>query len=153
MSACARELSSSRPGISTRSWAAYRSAVLDRRYHLPRPDRMALADAKRRAGLTLSVCLPARDEEATVGRIVGRVRRGLAGRVGLVDEIVVLDDGSRDRTAQVARHAGARVVSVDDVLPEAGPGRGKGNALWKSLFAAEGELLCWLDADVRNFDP
>jgi glucosyl-3-phosphoglycerate synthase len=71
---------------------------------------------------------------------------------GLVDEIVVLDDGSADATAAVAEAAGARVVAEPTVLPEAGPGSGKGNALWKSLHACEGDLLCWLDADLRNFD-
>jgi glucosyl-3-phosphoglycerate synthase len=126
--------------------------VPNRRTRLPRPDRSALAEVKRQAGLTVSVCLPAQDEEATVGPIVTRVRRGLMGRVPLVDEIVVLDDRSRDRTARVAARAGARVVAVEEVLPEAGPGSGKGNALWKSLFVADGDLLCWLDADVRNFD-
>jgi glucosyl-3-phosphoglycerate synthase len=43
------------------------------------------------------------------------------------------------------------VLAVEDVLPELAAGSGKGNALWKSLYAAEGDLICWLDADVRNF--
>src|SRR5919201_6080315 len=85
--------------------SAYRSAVPNRRKRRPTPDRFALAEAKRRAGLTVSVCLPARDEEATVGSIVAGVRRGLMGRIPLVDEIVVLDDRSRDRTARAAARA------------------------------------------------
>ncbi|MGZ4691740.1 MAG: glycosyltransferase, partial [Acidimicrobiia bacterium] len=68
-----------------------------------------LAEAKAALGLTVSVCLPARDEEATVGQIVATVRRNLVERVGLVDEIVVLDDGSTDATADASRWAGARV--------------------------------------------
>ena len=63
----------------------------------------------------------------------------------------MIDDGSTDATAAVAAWEGARVVAVDDVLPETGPGSGKGNAMWKSLDAAEGDILCWLDADIRNF--
>jgi glucosyl-3-phosphoglycerate synthase len=116
-----------------------------------------LLEAKRSLGYAISVCLPARNEAPTIGGIVERVRELLvdspAGRGGgLVDEIVVLDDGSTDATAAVARAAGATVVAESTVLPEAGPGSGKGNALWKSLHATRGDLVCWLDADLRNFD-
>jgi glucosyl-3-phosphoglycerate synthase len=116
-----------------------------------------LVEAKRSLGYMISVCLPARDEAATVGDIVSKLRDRLVDCAadaggGLVDEIVVLDDGSADATAAVAEAAGARVVAEPTVLPEAGPGSGKGNALWKSLHACEGDLLCWLDADLRNFD-
>jgi glucosyl-3-phosphoglycerate synthase len=114
-----------------------------------------LVAAKRSLGHTISVCLPARNEAATVAEIVREVRGQLAdpevGGAGLVDEIVVLDDNSTDATSVVARAAGARVVAESSVLPEAGPGSGKGNALWKSLHACTGDLLCWLDADLRNF--
>ena len=119
-------------------------------------NRADLVEAKRSLGHTISVCLPARDEAATVGEIVREVREQLVDADdldggGLVDEIVVLDDNSTDATAAVARAAGARVVAESEVLPEAGPGSGKGNALWKSLQACRGDLLCWLDADLRNF--
>jgi glucosyl-3-phosphoglycerate synthase len=73
--------------------------------------------------------------------------------VPLVDEVVVIDDRSTDATAEVAAWEGAKVLGVDDVLPGTRRGAGKGNAMWKSLFATDGDLICWLDADVRNFGP
>jgi glucosyl-3-phosphoglycerate synthase len=112
-----------------------------------------LAKAKAREGLTVSVCIPARDEEATIAEIVTTIRDELVERLPLVDEVIVLDDGSLDATARVAARAGARVWEVDHVLPALPGGSGKGNALWKSLFVAQGSVLCFLDADVRNFGP
>ncbi len=105
----------------------------------------------RRSGTTISVCLPARNEEATIGHIVGTIRRDLVERTRLVDEIVVIDDASSDATAAAAADEGARVVAEASILPEETPGSGKGNALWKSLYVCRGDIICWLDADIRNF--
>jgi glucosyl-3-phosphoglycerate synthase len=110
-----------------------------------------LAERKRRDGHSISVCLPARDEEATVGAIVTELRARLVDRVGLVDEVLVVDDHSTDATSKVAEEAGARVVAVDEVLPELGPGEGKGEALWKSVAQCEGDLIVWCDADITDF--
>jgi glucosyl-3-phosphoglycerate synthase len=112
-----------------------------------------LAERKAHAGHAVSVCLPARDEASTIGPIVEAVRGSLQDRIGLVDEVLVVDDHSTDRTAEVAEAAGARVVSVDDVLPELGPGEGKGEALYKSVAAATGDLIVWCDADITDFGP
>ncbi len=120
---------------------------------LSSPDPKVLAEHKVRLGTTVSVCLPARDEEGTVGQIVGSVRRRLVDRAHLVDEIVVMDDGSTDHTAEAAEEEGARVHRVADVLPSVPPGRGKGNALWRSLYVTQGDIVVWIDADVRNFRP
>ena len=76
--------------------------------------------------MAISVCLPARNEGPTIASIV---REALHCTV--VDEVVVIDDGSTDATAAIASDAGARVVAESALLPEAGPGSGKGNALWK----------------------
>jgi glucosyl-3-phosphoglycerate synthase len=116
-------------------------------------DASALADDKARLDQVVSVCLPARDEAATVGSIVEQVRSTLVERCGLVDEVLVMDDHSTDATARVAADAGARVVAVDDVLPELGPGEGKGEALYKSVAASRGDLIVWCDADIREFAP
>ncbi|MGH8993134.1 MAG: glucosyl-3-phosphoglycerate synthase [Acidimicrobiia bacterium] len=112
-----------------------------------------LAAAKDELGLTASLCIPARNEEATIGVIVESARRHLVEKVPLLDEILVLDDGSTDATVAAARAAGARVVSGAGVLPEAGPGSGKGNAIWKSLAASRGDLVCWVDGDISDFGP
>jgi len=112
-----------------------------------------MAEQKARQDHIVSVCLPARDEAATVGTNVELLRRTLVERTGLVDEILVIDDHSTDRTAAIAASAGARVVRVDDVLPDLGPGEGKGEALWKSVAAADGDLIVWCDADITDFGP
>ncbi|MCW2608256.1 MAG: putative glycosyltransferase [Frankiales bacterium] len=96
---------------------------------------------------TVSVVLPARDEEATVGALVAELRDGLDG---LVHEIVVVDDQSRDATAARAQAAGARVVTTGAVRPDV-PAAGKGGALWRGLAATTGELVLFLDADVPHF--
>ncbi|KAA0235465.1 MAG: Glucosyl-3-phosphoglycerate synthase [Acidimicrobiales bacterium] len=108
-----------------------------------------LAEAK--GEVSVSVCLPAKNEAATVGRIVATIHEELVAGVAIVDEILVLDDYSEDNTAEVARSAGARVVHAGQVLPEHGRGKGKGEVLWKSLYAAIGEIVVWCDADIREF--
>ncbi len=101
---------------------------------------------------TVSVCIPCRDEAATIGQLVRVVRDELIERSGLVDELIVLDDRSTDDTARVAAHAGARVVSIDDVHAEHGTGHGKGNALWSTLLVSHGDLVVWCDGDVTSFE-
>lgn len=101
---------------------------------------------------TLSICLPCRNEEATIGTLVAEMRKRLVEDTPFVEEIVVLDDRSTDRTADAARAEGATVVNVDDVLPVGmSPGRGKGNVLWSTLLASRGDLVVWCDADLTSF--
>ena len=102
---------------------------------------------------TVSVCIPCRDEAATIGPLVSVIRRELMGVGGLVDELIVLDDRSTDDTARVATHAGARVVSIDDVHRRHGNGHGKGNALWATLLVSHGDVVVWCDGDVTSFEP
>lgn len=107
--------------------------------------------AARKAGRLVSVCIPARDEEATIGPIVETVRRELQDAVGLVDEILVVDDGSADTTPERAREAGARVVRAGSVMASRKVGGGKGQALWKAVFECRGDLIAFCDGDVRDF--
>jgi glucosyl-3-phosphoglycerate synthase len=116
-------------------------------------DEFALDELIRLKGSQrISVCLPARNEEETVGGIVSLVRRRLVEDVPLVDELVVMDDQSTDETAAVAAEAGATVVSTSDVLAHLAKGPGKGQAMWKSLHVTTGDLVVWCDADIRDFD-
>lgn len=126
--------------LSTRSWS-----VSDRTTH-------QLVAAKRSANSTVSVVLPALNEEATVGEIVSVVRRELMTKnVPLVDELVVIDSGSTDRTAEVAAEAGARVVHRDEILPRIPTVPGKGEVLWRSLLVTNGDIVCFVDADLKEF--
>ncbi len=120
-----------------------------RTFHHAEFDASALAEVK--GHQLVSVCLPARNEADTVGPIVELLRTRLLDEVGLIDEIVVVDDHSTDRTADIALDAGAKVVDAESVLPEYGEGHGKGEAMWKSVFVAQGDLIVWCDADVRGF--
>ncbi|MFB9834710.1 glucosyl-3-phosphoglycerate synthase [Actinoallomurus acaciae] len=104
-----------------------------------------------KGGTTVSVVLPARDERETVGEIVSSIRRDLVDGAPLVDEVIVIDSRSTDDTAEVAAAAGAVVVAQDDVLPGLPPMSGKGEALWKSMHVARGDLLVFVDADLREF--
>lgn len=106
----------------------------------------ALASAKR--AVTVSVCLPARNEATTIGRIVATISEDLAGKVRLVDDILVVDDRSCDATASVAAAAGATVVPV--AMP-AGSAPGKGAAMVTALAESRGDLVVFLDADIESF--
>ncbi|MGC8628310.1 MAG: glycosyltransferase, partial [Acidimicrobiales bacterium] len=99
-----------------------------------------------KAGRRVSVCIPARDEQATVAEVVRVVHDELMADKGLVDELVVVDDGSTDATSKEAANAGARVVT----LPQPA---GKGEAMWQGLQATSGDVVAYCDADIYNFAP
>ena len=112
-----------------------------------------LLEGKRRAGARISVVIPARNEERTIAGVVGALRSALVERIPLIDEVVVIDSDSADRTAAAAAKAGATVHGARDIAPELGGYPGKGEALWKSLLVTEGDLLVFIDADLTEWGP
>ncbi|MGW1412156.1 glucosyl-3-phosphoglycerate synthase [Streptomyces sp. NPDC002403] len=129
--------------LARRSWSA-----ADRPLDRLLAARAAAGEAGRGS---VSVVLPALNEEATVGEIVATIRRELMEKVRLVDELVVIDSGSTDATAEVAREAGARVVHRDAILPRIPAVPGKGEVLWRSLLVTSGDIVCFVDADLKDF--
>lgn len=128
------------------AWFARRTSTAA---HWPRED-VARAKGRRR----VSVVIPARDEEMTVGGIVTTIRHDLmGGAIPLVDELLVMDSDSTDRTADVARAAGADVRATHEVLPDIPTVAGKGEAMWRGVAATTGDIIVFLDADLRSFTP
>ncbi len=119
-----------------------------RTWHTPSWTVPELVRAK--AGRTVSVVLPALDEEETVAGVIASILP-LVG--GLVDELVVLDSGSTDRTAERARQAGARVISREEAVPGLAPVPGKGEALWRAVAATRGDVIVFIDSDLVEPDP
>jgi glucosyl-3-phosphoglycerate synthase len=115
------------------------------------PER--LLAAKRAAGTRISVVIPARNEERTVGRVVAALRQALLTATPLVDEIIVVDSDSTDGTGRAAERAGAIVYGARDIAPALGSYPGKGEALWKSLLVTQGDLLVFVDADLTRWGP
>lgn len=112
-----------------------------------------LLDRKLSTGTTISVVLPARNEEVTVAGIVRSLRAHLMDEAPLIDELVVIDSFSTDATAVLAAEAGATVVACSDVLPHLPARPGKGEALWRSLFVTTGEVVVFVDADLEDAGP
>ena len=112
-----------------------------------------LLAAKQRLGCTISVVIPARNEQRTISGVVGSIAAALVTRVPLVDELIVMDSDSTDDTGEVAARAGAAVYRTADVLPREGSFPGKGEALWKSLLVSKGDLLVFVDADLTRWGP
>lgn len=97
---------------------------------------------------TVSVCLPARDEERTIGPILEQLVP--LRELGAIDQIVVVDR-STDATARIARRFGVEVHDQEDLAPELGPVLGKGDAMWRALHVLSGDVVCFLDADTERF--
>lgn len=108
---------------------------------------------KQEQGITISLALPALNEEATVGNVIRTMQRALMEEAPLIDEIVLMDSQSSDRTREIAADLGVTVHIHQELLPRFGPRRGKGEALWKSLLVTRGDLIAWIDTDIVNIHP
>ncbi|RYD20134.1 MAG: glucosyl-3-phosphoglycerate synthase [Verrucomicrobiaceae bacterium] len=118
-------------------------------HHQQFSDVTALATLK--AGQRVSVCIPTLDEAETIGPIVTTILGELAGGNGLVDEVIVIDSGSMDGTAEIAAEAGAIVHLASEILPGEETHHGKGENLWKALHVSTGDIICYIDGDISNF--
>ena len=116
-------------------------------------DLKQLLELKEKQGLSISLALPALNEEETVGKVIQTVKSALMDQVALLDEIVLIDSNSTDQTRQIAESLGIPVFIHQQVLPAHGARRGKGEALWKSLYVTRGDIILWIDTDIVNIHP
>ncbi len=138
------------PDVSTRvdRWFAENSFHSDEF-----ADIANLIALKEKRGLTISLGLPALNEEKTVEHVIRTLKSALMDDLPLLDEIVLIDSNSTDNTVPLARGCGIPVYKHPDLLPEVGTVRGKGEALWKSLSVLKGDIIAWVDTDITNIHP
>ena len=129
-----------------REWFASRSFPAQSFADIP-----ALATRKRRLGLTVSLILPTLNVADTLPQVLAEVATVSGGDTALVDQVIVVDGASCDATVDIARRAGADVYLQDSLLPEFGPALGKGDAMWRALARADGDIIVYADTDTRNF--
>ena len=108
---------------------------------------------KRQQGLTISLALPALNEEKTVGNVIRTIKSALMESAPLLDEIILMDSNSTDCTRELAAELGVPVYIHQTLLERLGPRRGKGEALWKSLLVTRGDIIAWIDTDIVNIHP
>ena len=116
-------------------------------------DLLKLVKLKEKKGLRLSLCIPTLNEEKTIGKEIIIFKSELVDRYPLIDEIAVIDSGSTDKTREVAASFGADVYLSEEILPAEGFKRGKGENLWKAIHQLEGDIICYVDADIKNIHP
>ncbi|WP_129673889.1 glucosyl-3-phosphoglycerate synthase [Candidatus Chloroploca sp. Khr17] len=116
-------------------------------------DLQRLLALKQQQGVTISLALPTLNEEETIGPIIEQLQAQLVAGTPILDELVLIDSGSDDRTREIAASLGVPVYAHQEILPQYGSFVGKGEALWKSLYVLNGDLIAWCDTDIRNFHP
>jgi glucosyl-3-phosphoglycerate synthase len=116
-------------------------------------DLERLVAIKEERNLAISLGLPALNEEETVGSVIQTIKTALMERVPLLDEMVLIDSGSVDYTREIAADLGIPVYIHQEILPKRGAYHGKGEALWKSLYVLNGDIVAWIDTDIKNIHP
>jgi len=116
-------------------------------------DLRRLVEMKEQQGLSISLCLPALNEEKTIGQEIVILKAELSDRYPLLDEIAVIDSGSTDKTCEIAATFGADVYISSEQLTEEGSHHGKGENLWKALYLLTGDIIVYIDADIKNIHP
>ncbi len=119
-------------------------------HHSAFKDLKQLVDAKQRKKVVISLCLPTLNEEKTIAKEIVILKSELMTRYPLLDEIVVIDSGSTDKTREIARSFDVTVYEANDILPHLAQYKGKGENLWKALYVTRGDIIVYLDADIKN---
>jgi glucosyl-3-phosphoglycerate synthase len=122
-------------------------------HHSRYADIGKLVEAKEAQGLKVSVCLPTLNVADTLREELRVFRTELVEKYPLIDQLCIIDSRSTDGTLEIAQEEGAQIFFDDEILPGIEPASGKGEALWKSLFALEGDIIVWVDSDIANIHP
>ncbi len=122
-------------------------------HHSAFNDLEDLVAQKQKQNLKISLCIPTLNEESTIGKEIILFRSELMNRFSLLDEIAVIDSGSTDNTIAVAKSFGADVYMADEILPNLETKKGKGENLWKAIYQLDGDIIVYIDADIKNIHP
>ncbi len=122
-------------------------------HHSDFEDLEALVKKKKEKNIKISLCIPTLNEEKTIGKEVVIFRSELMSRHQLLDEIAVIDSGSEDRTVEIAKSFGADVYLASEILPRLETRKGKGENLWKAIYQLSGDIIVYIDADIKNIHP
>jgi glucosyl-3-phosphoglycerate synthase len=131
-----------------------KKSILENTFHNSQfSDKKRLVELKGKQNLKISLAFPTLNEEKTIGKEILILKTELINRFPLIDEIVVIDSKSSDNTRKIALEQGAKVYISRDILPGKGSYKGKGENLWKSLYVLTGDIIVWIDADIKNIHP
>ena len=122
-------------------------------HHSDFEDLKGLIKEKEKQNIKISLCIPTLNEEKTIGKEVVMFKSELMTRYPLLDEIAVIDSGSEDKTLEIASSFGADTYLASEILPDLEPMRGKGENLWKAIYQLNGDIIVYIDADIKNIHP